>query len=143
MIEFIDGENWCRWNGTLMSPEKCIELFGIDGEIYSNEDETILEYDSTIYTDKPISEVILLLGEVHKADEPVDPILTQGYVNYSYEALDQKLDGKVILSMEDIKLLDNIKPLKEFKNDYPNFNKELYEKFYNELDEYFEDIRNE
>ena len=68
---------------------------------------------------------------------------TSNGTNIIYEALDQKLDGKVILSMEDIKLLDNIKPLKEFKNDYPNFNKELYEKFYNELDKYFEDIRNE
>lgn len=141
MIEFIDGENWCRWDGTLMSPEKCIELFGIDREIYYNDDETILEYDSTIYTDKPISEIILFLGEVHKADEPADPILTQGHVNHSYESLDQKLDGKIILSMEDVQYLDNIKPLKEFKKDYPNFNKELYEKFYNELYEYFENIK--
>lgn len=143
MIEFIDGENWCRWNGTLMSPEKCIELFGVDGEIETNDDETIIIYEDTIYTNKLISEIILFLGEVHKADKPADPILTQGYVNYLYESLDQRLDGKVILSIENIRLLDNIKPLKEFKNDYPNFNKELYEKFYNELDEYFEDIRNE
>ena len=137
MIEFREGESWCRWNDILMSPEKCIELFGLDGEIDRNEDETIIIYDA-IYTDKPISEIILFLGEVHHADKPTDPILTQGHVNYAYEALDQNLDGKVILSMYDLELLDNIKPLDEFKKDYPNFNKELYEKFYNELDDYYD-----
>lgn len=136
MIEFIKGENWCRWNGTLMSPEKCIELFGIDGEIGRNEDESIIIYDS-IYTDKPISEIILFLGEIHHADKPADPILTKGYVNYAYESLDESLDGKVILSMDDVELLNNVKPLDEFKKDYPNFNKDLYEKFYEDLDEYY------
>ena len=136
MIEFRKGESWCRWNGILMSPEKCIELFGIDGEIDRNEDETIIIYDA-IYTDKPINEIILFLGKIHHADEPADPILTKGCVNYAYESLDESLDGKVILSIDDVELLNNVKPLDEFKKDYPNFNKDLYEKFYEDLDEYY------
>ena len=39
--------------------------------------------------------------------------------------------------MDDVELLDNVKPLDEFKKDYPNFNKDLYEKFYEDLDEYY------
>lgn len=33
MIEFVKGEGFCRWNGTLMNPENCVKMFGTDDEL--------------------------------------------------------------------------------------------------------------
>lgn len=118
MIEFKEDEPYCRMNGVLMSPENYMDLFGVEWQVEENLDGTIIICGNTVYTDKPISEIVLFLGEVR------DNGLT------------------VSLPICDIELLDSIKPLKQFKEDYPNFNREKYDAFYDELDKYYEDMRN-
>ena len=140
MIEFIKGEKFCRWNGVLMSPEKCIEVFGVDGEIQEITNKLWI-YDDVIYSDFKISKILIKLGYVFQASSKADPILTHGYVNYQREQLEEELDGKLIIDKNYIDILDNIKSFSEFYKDYPNFNKEKYDTFYKELDVYLENYR--
>lgn len=51
MIEFVKGEGFCRWNGTLMNPENCVKMFGVgllDVKLLT-EDELIDKIDSTCH----------------------------------------------------------------------------------------------
>jgi hypothetical protein len=137
MIEFRHKEEWCRWNGTLMSPRNCKRLFGTDCEIFVEDD--FIDDGIAIYTDKPIGEILYRLGE--KFDDPgeYDEIINQGYGWKDHE-WEKKLAGKIMFNAEFIRNLV-IKPMKKFKKDYPKFNQELHDQFYRELDEYYEALR--
>ena len=134
MIEFRHKEEWCRWNGTLMSPRNCKRLFGTDCEIFVEDD--FIDDGIAIYTDKPIGEILYRLGE--KFDDPgeYDEIINQGYGWKDHE-WEKKLAGKIMFGTDFIKNLV-VKPMKQFKKDYPKFNQELHDKFYQELDDYYE-----
>lgn len=136
MIEFIPGEPFCRWNGTLMTPEACIEMFGTDGEIYV--EDGYIDDGIAIYTDKPIGEVLSKLGTKYESPEPYDPVLNLNSVTAIHEhAWEEKLAGKIVF---DIDFIENlvVKPMKQFKKDYPKFNEEVHNAFYDELNEYYD-----
>jgi hypothetical protein len=137
MIEFRDKDKWCRWNGTLMSPRNCKRLFGTDCEIYV-EDGWIDDGDA-IYTDRPIGEILYLLGEKFEKPEPYDEILSQGY-GWKDHQWEDRLGGHIMFRTDFIKNLV-VKPMKQFKKDYPKFNQELHDQFYTELDNYYENLQ--
>lgn len=140
MIEFRN-EGWCRWNGTLMSPKNCKKLFGTEYEIFV--EDGFIDDGETIYTDMPINEILLKFGEIHKAPEPYDPVLNLNSVTAIHQhSWEESLAGKIVFDVEFIKNL-KIKPMKAFKKDYPKFNQELHDQFYDELDAYYENMRNE
>ena len=134
MIDFRQGEKWCRWNGILMSPRKCKQLFGTAYELYLERGYIVDGY--TIYTDKPIGKILTKFGEFHPVPEEFDEVLSQGYgwKDYCWE---KELGNKYTFDADFIKNL-KVKPMSQFAIDYPNFNKEQHEKFYRELDRYYE-----
>lgn len=138
MIEFRKGDKWCRWNGFLMSPKNTKKLFGVDFEVYF--EDGVIDTGDVIYTDKPIGELLLMYGESYEKPEPYDMCIDQGY-GWKDHCWEEKLAGKIVFDIDFIKNL-NIKPFSQFKKDYPNFNKKEHDKFYNELDAYYEDMRN-
>ena len=108
MIKFEKGDNYCCWNGILITPENHLSLFGVREEIY--EDEGWIDADGIIYSDLPIGELLLSVGQI-KGD-------------------------KVILEIDFLRNLV-IKPYSDFPKDHPGFNRELYDEFYEELDNYY------
>ncbi len=140
MIEFRN-EEWCRWNGTLMSPENCKKLFGTEYEIFV--EDGFIDDGETIYTDLPIGEILLKFGEIHEKPEPYDPVLNLNSVTAIHQfSWEESLAGKIVFDVNFIKNL-TIKPMKQFKKDYPKFNQELHDQFYAELDQYYENMRKE
>ena len=141
MIEFKDGEKFCRWNGILMTPEKCIELFGTDGEPQLSDD--LIEYGDTYYTDLSFGDLLYRIadwyGEIHGDVEDYDEIVNQGHGWADYCA-EKDLEHKIVLP--DYVLNMKVKPFDKFKEDCPNFNKEQFLAFYNELDIYFDKFIN-
>lgn len=133
MIEFIKGEKWCRWNGILMSPRKCKQLFGTAYELYL--EKGFIVDDCTIYTDKPIGKILVKFGVYHPVPKEYDEVLNQGYGWRDY-CLEKELGNKYTFDADFIKNL-KVKPMSQFAIDYPNFNKEQHEKFYRELDRYY------
>ena len=136
MIEFREGDKWCRWNGVLMNPKNHKKLFGVDFEM------TCEYYDGeTFYTDEPIGKILMIFGEKFDKPEPYDEILSNGY-GWKDHCWEERLGGHVMFSTEFIESL-KVKPMKAFKKDYPKFNQEQHDAFYIELDKYYEDMRNE
>ena len=135
MIEFVKGEGFCRWNGTIMSPENCVKMFGTDGEIYI--EDNFIDDGSTIYTDEPIGKILSMLGEKHEKPAPYDEVVDQGY-GWKGHCWEEKLAGKIVF---DIDFIENlvVKPMKMFKKDYPNFDEEKHNAFYDELDKYYDE----
>lgn len=137
MIEFREGEPRCRWNGILMTDRNHRKLFGIPHEIDWQEEDLII-FDDVTYTNLKPSQVLLRLGETYNAPPEADPILTEGYTNYPLESLEREFDGQFTIDPCMLTAVDNIKPFEKFRKKYPNFNEEEYNKFYDELDEYYE-----
>ena len=132
MIEFIDGEDYCRWNGILMSPENHKDLFGIENEIeVLNEDFTIIIYDDWIYSDESFGKTVLSLGWKLHESELRD-------TNNSY--IERMLLTKILIDEDSVSGLKGIKPIEDFFIDYKNFDIEKYKEFYTELDKYYEDL---
>ena len=139
MIEFIKGEKYCRWNGTLMTPENCFTLFGAEYEIFVEKD--FIDDGISIYTDEPIGKILVKLGEKYEKPEPYDSVLNLNSVSAIADyAWEEKLANKIVF---DYDFIDNlvVKPLKQFKKDYPQFNEKVHNAFYDELDEYLNKIR--
>ena len=134
-IEFIDGEEYLRFNGVLMTPEECIKLYGFDGE-FDILKKDIISLNGTIYTNKKLYDVIKLLGEVHGEVEEYDVISSQGRGFETYCA-EERLNNTVVIPLRVIEYLDAIKPLEDFTKDYPNINIEKYKEFYSCLNEYY------
>ena len=132
MIEFRDGEKWCRWNGTLMSPKNCKKLFGVDGEIAVEKD--FIDDGRAIYTDKPIGKILAKLGEKFEDPGEYDDPSGYGWKDYTWE---KRLAGKIAFDLDFIKGLV-VKPLAEFRKTYPYFNEKVHNAFYDELNEYYD-----
>jgi len=119
MIEFIDGDHYCTWNGTLMSPENHEKLFGISEELDVFSDD-LIDSEGILYSDLPLGEILIQIGEVVK-----DP------------------DGgpeKLILFLDYVKNI-KIKPFCDFILDHPKFDIAKYTEFYDELDKYYDELR--
>ena len=107
MIEFIDNEEWCRWNGELMSPENMIKLFGVDiaevdGNIYYANDFIYIAADT-------MQEAIIKLLQSksftetnHYFEDRLDE--RHGFAKYNEQTL-VELDDNLIDSINRIKLL--------------------------------------
>jgi len=117
-----------------MSPRNCKRMFGTEFEIFVEDD--FIDDGDAIYTDRPIGEILYRLGEKFEDPGEYDEIINQGY-GWKDHVWEQKLAGKIMFNAEFIKNLQ-IKPMKQFKKDYPKFNQELHDKFYQELDSYYE-----
>ena len=135
-IEFIDGEPYLRYNGNMMSPEKCIEVFGTDIEIYS---EDFIEWeDGTLYTDLSFPEIIknLAYKETFKEKE-YDEVLSNGYYGFNSYCKDKEIENSYILNKDTVNSIKSIKPLKEFKKEHPNIKVKKIVKFCRAIDEYY------
>lgn len=107
MIEFIDGEEWCRWNGELMSPENRIKLFGVD--IDDVEGDIYYANDSIYIAANTIQEAIIKLLELRsfvETDHYFENRLDErhGFAKYNERTL-VKFDEDLIDTINKIKLL--------------------------------------
>ena len=123
MIEFIDGEDVCRWNGIPITEEFHDKLFGVPEEIFI--DDGIISVGNTYYTDKSLYDVLCTIGIVVK-----DKIELNGRVS---------IGDHLVLHLDSICDME-IRSYKDFKKDYPRFDEEEYSSFYNELDAYYDSI---
>ena len=142
-IEFMEGESYCRWNGILMTNENYKKTFGI-----SKEDEPIIEdkYIDTadvIYTDLCFGDLFKLMveqcGKHYGPLEPYDPVLTKGAGFWEHAALEQCENSYVI---ED-RMLErfnglSVKPMADFKKDFPNFDVDKWLEFMDDLDAFYD-----
>lgn len=138
-IEFVNNEPYCRFDGILMTPENCKNLYGYEGEINIYDDDTY-EIDNTIYTDKKFSDLIKILGDVHNEIEEYDEILSQGR-GFASHCAESKLNNTVVIPLTRINHIDKIKPFKMYKEDYPNLNIEKYIEFMDCLETYYKNIK--
>jgi hypothetical protein len=127
-----------------MTPETCVELFGVEGEPQFFTEDFIF-YDGVYYTDMTFGDAMMSianwLGEVHDTKTPdYDWSVDRGY-GYERHCAEQALDGKLIIDIDHIKGT-TLKPLADFMKDYPKFNKKKFFEFYNELDAYYDHNNN-
>lgn len=137
MIEFNDKDKYCRWNGTLMSPENHKKLFGIDKELVCLTKNLII-YDTTYYTDMPLDKLLLKIGTHYKTDAQRKEVCSMD-AGWHDSIWERCLKDKVAIPYSAIKGM-KVKPICEFRNDFPYFDNKAYTKFYKELDEYFADM---
>ena len=137
MIEFRKGERWCRWNGILMSPSNHKKLFGCEEEIWV-EDDYIVDGD-TIYTDKPIGKILAKIGEYFPKVAPYDSCVDNGY-GWKDHCWEERLADHYLFPASFIKHL-KVKTMTQFTTDYPRFNQTDHDAFYDELNEYYEKLR--
>ena len=121
MIEFIENEEYCRWNGVLMSPENHKKLIGIEEELRVC-GPGLIGHDGIYYTDLDLGQMLSKIGIVEKED---------GWRNPS----------RVIVRSDSV--FDwRIKPYDDFMKDYPDFKKDVYIEFYDELDKFYAKMLN-
>ena len=139
MIEFIDKEDHCRWNGVYMSPEHNLEVMGIDlDEVYEIEECTMVtgykeneKYIYAIDASNLVEAIILYLK---------CKTYTETYKSYE-NALDEehgfakKTYKQLICVGEDF--YDDLKSIVLLK-DHPEINVELCKEFSKALDEYYD-----
>ena len=136
MIEFVKGEEFCRWNGVLMNVENHRKLFGVDYEIFV--EDGYIDDGDTIYTDEPIGKILYKLGTKYDKPEPYDPVLNLNSVSAIHDhAWEEKLAGQIVFDADFIENLV-VKPMSQFKKDHPKFNQKLHDEFYEELDAYYD-----
>ena len=135
-IEFIDGEDVCRLGGVLLTNEYVNELCGMEDEIDYYSKDVIL-VGGVLYTNsKTIGEILLALGEYYEPIEKYDMISSKGYGMQSHSAREELNDSIVISNFSDIKDIE-IKSIKDFHKEYPNFNYTEYRKIMDSLDNYY------
>lgn len=144
MIEFIKNEPYCRWNGTLMTPEKCEELFGVEGELDIC-DEVIFDGE-TYYTDLSFGEFIEFLaktyGKIYGDAPEWDNVLNlyTGSGALTDQSWREKVANHYLIPIGIVKGM-KVLEYNAFKKDYPNFNEKGYYAFYDELYDYCEKLR--
>ena len=124
-IEYRDNEDYPRYNGTLMTPEECIKLYGFDGE-FDILKKDIISLDGIIYTNKKLYDVLKLLGTTFNSCDYEDEII-------------QQFEETLVIYIRNIEHLESIKPLEDFTKDYPNINIQKYKEFYSCLNEYYKE----
>ena len=142
MIEFVEGEKFCRWNGTLMSEKNYKKLFGIDGEPDVADD--LICYDGIFYTDLSFGDLVIRLaewyGEKHGKVEEYDDVLSKGG-GWSGYCVEKTLENKLIIPIDVVEGME-MKPLAAFRKKYPKFDQEKFFAFQDELEEYYDKLYN-
>ena len=138
MIEFNDKDKYCRWNGTLMSPENHKRLFGIDQELQCLEKHLII-YDTTYYTDLSLEKLLREIGTVYETEEQRREVCSYdaGWHDHIWNDV---LKDHLVIPVSAIKNM-KIKPITDFRKDFPYFDNYAYTQFYDELDEYYDNLR--
>lgn len=135
-IEFIKEEPYCRFDGIMMSDEASKELFGFEGELDILDNDTY-QINGVVYTNKKLSDLIKLFGEIHSEVEEYDEILSQGR-GFAAHCAEEKLNNTIVILLKDIEHLKMIKPFNDFVKDYPNANIKKYIEFMDCLNAYYE-----
>lgn len=133
MIEFRKGEKYCHWNGILMTPEKCKELFGVKSEVYFG--KGVVYYNNVFYTLLPFGKLVEYIAKNFggKVCGKVPPCR----VNFAEWQARKEMEDSFIIPKKAVKNAV-IRLPGAFYDDYPNFDLKKYKKFYKELDEYYD-----
>ena len=135
-IQFREGYNNCHIDGEESTDEWWFNKCGIYGEVDYNED--IIVKNDIIYTKEFNLGFILNHIGRFEANEEYDYITNQGYGQVSNFTRNQILgrEGSWIVGKwaEDLE----IKSYEQFAIDYPNFNKQEYQKLIDSLNHYYE-----
>ena len=138
MIEFIDNEDHCRWNGVNMSPEHNLEVMGIDlEEVCEIEGCTIV----TGYTEN--EKYVNAIDAPNLVEAIILYLKNRSYVKKDYScnnALDRahgfsKENSTTLIHVSE-DFYDDIKSIVLLK-DHPEINIELCKEFSKVLDEYY------
>lgn len=140
MIEFNDKDKYCRWNGTLMSPENHKKLFGIDKELVCLE-KNLIVYDTTYYTDMPLDKLLLKIGVHYKSETQRKDVCSMD-AGWHDSIWNNILKNNVVIPYSAIKGM-KVKPITDFRKDFPDFDNKAYTQFYKELDKYYANMSND
>lgn len=137
-IEFIDNEPFCRFDGTIMTPENHIKIFGEPGEVAIWDDRFCLTKD-TIYSDNDFCDIVKYFGTSYGDAPEYDYIFCEG--RYTHEQyLQEHLQNSVLIPLQSIEGIKHIKPFDDLKKDYPNFKYEKYIEFQDCLNEFYNNL---
>ena len=136
-VTWEKGSKYCHIDGIESTPEFLIQLCGYDNE-WDYYDDNFIINGECIYTDSTnLFEILSLLGEYYEPIEPYDMIVNKGYGTESHHAREELNNCLVIHDADRLKEV-TIKPMKAFKEDYPNYNHEAYLKIWNSINYYYE-----
>ena len=119
------------------------DMFGIDGE--PDLSDELIYYDGVYYTDLPFGELVMRLAEwygaVYKEVEDYDEVLSKG-AGFDAWCKDKHLENKMVIPIDVVEGV-RVEPFRMFRVDFPDFNEERYLEFMDELDEYYENLKEE
>lgn len=138
-IEFIDGENYCRWKDVEMTPENRTKLFGLPVEEIHKEDDKII----IIYGDEDYTKLLVEGNSIQDVICTYLKFISYEDTKYSYDnALDEahgfskkhvsrklNLDQELLDSINEIRLLSS-----EIKS---SINIELAFQYFQDLNNYY------
>lgn len=141
-IEFIEGEDFCRYNDILCDDEGCVKIYGYKEDLNVLDDTTIV-HEGVLYTDKDLYEVIQLIATYQGKSEDYDEMVNQGRGFASY-CEHTKYDCSYIIPedwLDAFKDVKQIKPFTSFKEDHPEISLEKYFEFQDALDKYYAEFQ--
>ena len=135
-IEFIEGDKWCRWNGLLMDKITCERLFGTDNEIDKIKNSYYLYQDNMLFL-HPKDKLLVIISDIFLSLED-KPNITLRYGMYN----DTPTEQQHIMSIDTMKRFKKLEiyPIDLFSSKVHNY--KLYKQFYKDLDNYYNNLRN-
>lgn len=131
MIDFveIDGKEVPKWNGEIMTPEKTVELIGVEKEfpVFGKLVVADLEY---YYTDLDLFQLLSYFGKLVVQGGKGLEVKPVGETNNM--DMDELLDASLLVG-NSFMVGMRVKPFSEFEKKYPNFNREAYMDYFDEL----------
>ncbi len=141
-VEFIKGENVCRFDGELSTEEWWKNKCGIIGEV-EIEENYILKDDNLYIKDKSnVYSILEAIGKYYAPEKEYDRIANKGYGEtqaWTRKSILGEKGAFVITNpdwLKDVK----IKSHSQFKKDYPKFNEKEYQKLQQSLDKFYEKV---
>lgn len=133
MIEFveIDGTEFPKWNGTVMTPEKTEELIGVREE-FPVFGKYIIADTENYYTDLDLYQLLCCFGRLVVQGSDGPEIMDNGEA--AGMEMDELLDSSLLVSNA-FTVGMRVRPFPEFEKKYPNFNREVYMDYFDELGE--------
>lgn len=141
-ITFIEEEKYCRVEGELCTDEWWEAKCGIDGEVDITENY-IMKDDILYLKKKDVYSILEAVGQYYAPDKEYDFIFNKGYGSEQAHTRKSILgkNGAFVVSNPDYLKSVQIKDYKEFKKNYPLFNKKEYIKLINSLDAYYDNLK--
>ena len=141
-IKFIEGETYCRYGSTLMTPEAEAEMFGFSAaETFNPIAEDIIVIDDVMYTDKDLCDIIKDVATFNPDIAEWDVVFNQGYPDNGYYVRKEFANTYTITpySIEQFKGITKIKPFSDFKKEHPEIKLKEYWEFQDALDAYYDE----